>query len=438
MLDKQKKIFPLLLGCDKNRVDLEKMLYSLQTNGYEIVNQIDEANVVIIQTCAFILPARQEAIQNILECIELKNNGFIEKIVVSGCFPQKNLEELQVEFPEVDAFVLLKDYQIIANIINNLYNNSDKVDLTKPWDRIISTNPHYAYLKIADGCDNCCAYCTIPRIRGRYKSVPIKDVIKEAEELAKKGVKELLLVAQDTSRYGLDLYGQPKLLELLNNLVKIKNIEWIRLHYCYPEMVTDELLKFINENSKICKYLDIPLQHIDNNILKQMNRKSTEDSIISLIDNIRNNYKNIKIRSTFILGFPGETKKAFNKLLNFLQTYKLDMVGFFPFSREEKTKAYFLKKQIPSFIKKYRLKKAQKLQEKIFAINSSKYIDKTFNSIIDEFDESDGTYIARTEYFSPNVDFIIKIITDKQIELGKFYNVKILSFENGIYIGEVI
>ena len=433
----KKTIYPILLGCDKNRVDLEKMLYSIQTNGYDIVNDIEKANIVIIQTCAFILPARKEAIQNILECIELKNRGVIEKILVSGCFPQKHLEELQCEFKEVDAFITIKDYPIISSIINSLYSINKKISTSNNHKRLITTPSHYAYLKIADGCDNCCAYCTIPRIRGRYKSIPIEDIVKEAEELIKNGVKEIILVAQDTTRYGIDLYGQPKLLELLATLTKIKNLKWIRLHYCYPEKVDDTLLEFINTNNKMCKYLDIPLQHIDNKILKDMNRKSNEENILCLINKIRNIYKNIKIRTTFIVGFPGETRKSFKKLLTFLKIYKLDMVGFFAFSKEEKTKAYFMKKQIPSIIKKTRLKKAQRVQEKIYDINAKKYIGKVYECIVDSFDVSDGSFICRSEHFSPDVDFIIKIF-DNNINQGCFYNIKINSFENGTFYGEVI
>lgn len=438
MENQKKKVYPILLGCDKNRVDLEKMLYSIKSNGYEIVNDISGSNIVIIQTCAFILPARQEAIQNILECIELKNKGLVEKIIVSGCFPQKHLEELQAEFKEVDAFVLIKDYPIIANIINNLYDIHTKTISQNDYKRYITTPSHYAYLKIADGCDNCCAYCTIPRIRGRYKSIPIDNIIKEAEELVKNGAKELILVAQDTTRYGIDLYGEPKLLELLSQITKIKNLEWVRLHYSYPEMVSDELLQFIMSNDKMCKYLDIPLQHIDDNILKNMNRKSSEESIISLVNKIRTKYSNIKIRTTFIVGFPGEKSSSFKKLIRFLNTYKLDMVGFFSYSREEKTKAFFMKNQVPKIVKLLRLKKAQKVQDKIFILNSNRYLGNTYKCIVDDFDEMDNTYLGRFEYSSPDVDFVIKIINNNNINIGEFYNIKINSFSNGIFYGEVV
>lgn len=340
-----KKVCSILLGCDKNRVDLEKMLFSIKQAGFEIVSDPEDCDVLLIQTCAFILPARKEAVENILYGLSLKQQNKIEKLIVSGCFPQKNLSELQEEFPEVDAFVVIKQYPVISNIIEELYNIKPTKINDKNYSRLISTPSHFAYLKIADGCDNCCAYCTIPRIRGRYISTPIQDIVNEAEELANKGVRELILVAQDVTRYGQDLYNESRLLDLLEKLVKIKKITWIRLHYCYPELITKELLDFIYTNDKMCKYLDIPLQHIDNDILHSMNRRSSEQSIRNLIANIKCNYPKITLRTTFIVGFPGENNKKFNKLVEFVKSEKLDCVGFFPFSREENTKAFYLKNQ---------------------------------------------------------------------------------------------
>ena len=337
----EKSISAISLGCDKNRVDLEHMLGKLKDYGFKIISDINDAQIIIVNTCAFILPAVKEAIENILLAIKQKQNK-CEKVIVSGCLNERYLDEITKEFPEVDCFLRLKDNDDILKKILNLYGVYAD-ERFRSDERLLTTHKHYAYLKIADGCNNGCAYCTIPRIRGRYRSVEIDDLIKEAKQLAKQGVKEIIVVAQDITRYGEDLYNKNCLIELLEKLSKIKEIEWIRLHYLYPEKITDELLEYINQNEKICKYLDIPLQHIDNNILCEMNRKCDEKTTRELIEKIRKNYPNFTLRSTFIIGFPGETKKQFNNLLDFIKTAGLQNVGFFPFYREEKTKAYYMK-----------------------------------------------------------------------------------------------
>lgn len=435
---KGKKLYPILLGCDKNRVDLEKMLHLVKEYGIEITNDESIADIVLVQTCAFILPARQEAIQNILYAINLKQSNSDLKIIVSGCFPQKNLEELKQEFPEVDGFLTIANYPLIVNLIENIYAvKESKIKSSYTHGRVITTQPHFSYLKIADGCNNCCSYCTIPRIRGRYKSIPMPDLLKEANLLADNGVKEIILVAQDVTRYGEDIYSENKLIQLINELSKIKKIKWIRLLYCYPEKVTDDLLEVINNNEKVCKYIDMPLQHIDNSILKSMNRRVDETQTITLIEKIKNDYPNIKIRTTYILGYPGETKKAYKKLLDFNKKYKLDFVGFFSYSREENTKAYYLKNQVPNFIKKLRLNKAQKIQNQIFIENSQKYIGDTFDCIIDEFDEIQGVFIGRLDYFAPEIDFVVHINNDNLV-IGDIYKVRITDFENFNFKGEII
>ena len=356
---KKKKISAISLGCDKNRVDLEKMLFNLKDFGFDIVDDIEDAEIIIINSCAFIKPAIEEAITNIFMSIELKQN-ICEKIIVTGCLIARFKELSPID--GVDAMIDLKDNEHIVETVLSLYGIEGKVDYKD--GRLLSNLPHYAYLKIADGCNNGCAYCTIPRIRGRYRSTPIEKLIKEAKDLANMGVKELILIAQDITRYGEDIYGEYRLVELIKELSKIKKIKWIRLHYCYPELVTDELLDEINNNPKVCKYLDIPLQHIDDKILKEMNRKTSEDDIRKLFEKLNTKYPSIAIRSTFIVGFPGETRKQFNKLLEFLKEAKISHAGFFPYSREEKTKAYFMKKQIWGITKKHRLKKAQKILRK--------------------------------------------------------------------------
>lgn len=424
---KNKKIGFISLGCDKNKVDLEEMMNDLSSFGF-MFSDVDSAEIVIINTCAFILSARQEAINNILEMIKLKQNGVLETIIVTGCLSQRYLDELKKSLPEVDEFVQIKDNDKIVEIIANLYNQELKFNCKN--EQLPMFPNHYTYLKIADGCNNCCSYCTIPRIRGRYISKPFNEVISRAKQLVSKGAKELIIVAQDTTRYGLDLYNEYRLPELLKELTKIKNLKWIRLHYCYPELVSDKLLEVISNSEKICPYLDIPLQHIDDKILKDMRRKSNEEEIKKLILKLRREYPEISIRSTFIVGFPGETNKQFKNLCNFLEENKLDNIGFFAYSREEGTKAFFMKKQVYEFIKRKRLKKIQSIQEKIANENNQKLIGQEVEVLIDNFNQETGYYEARTNKMSPKVDYFINVEFDSDIKIGEFYTVKILSYDN--------
>lgn len=432
---KKKRISAISLGCDKNRVDLEKMLYNLQNFGFNVTPDVENCDVVIVNTCAFISPATNEAINNILSVLELKQYK-LEKVIVTGCLVSRYNEELKNAIKDVDAFVDLKDNDKIVDVILKLYGVDGRYEFKN--GRLLTTTPHYAYLKIADGCNNCCSYCTIPRIRGRYISYKMEDIIKEAKDLVAKGTKEIILVAQDTTRYGIDLYNEYKIVPLIKELSKIKNLYWIRLHYCYPEMVTDELLDEIKNNPKVCKYIDVPFQHIDQKVLKDMNRHSTEEDIRNLVKKIKEKYPEISIRSTFIVGFPGETKKQFNKLLNFLEEYRLDNVGFFPYYKEEKTRAYFMKKQICNFTKKRRLKKAQKVQEQIMNANNINKIGQNVEIIVDFFDEDEQYYICRTSKDSPEVDFMVLIPANSNINVGEFYNVKLTDYIAGFFKGEVI
>ena len=431
----EKKVSAISLGCDKNRVDLEHMLGKIREYGFTVIDDINDAEIIIVNTCSFIAPAVKEAIDNILIAINQKKLK-CEKIIVTGCLTERYFDDIKKEFPEVDAFVKIKDNDTILSVIFDLYNVEYK-NKYRGNERLLTTYSHYAYLKIADGCNNGCAYCTIPRIRGRYRSVPMDDLIKEAKTLASQGVKELIIVAQDITRYGEDLYKKNCLIELLDKLSKIKGIEWIRLHYCYPEMVTDELLEFVENNPKICKYLDIPLQHIDNKILKDMNRNCDEKQTRELISKLKTKYPNIAIRSTYIVGFPGETHYQFKKLLNFVKESKLNNVGFFPFYREEKTKAYYMLGQVPNFIKKHRLKKIEKVQQEVADNLNNARVGQVVKVLIDYFDESNGNFYGRDEYQSPQVDFIFEIEDNNNIECGKFYNVKILSYNDGVFKGEI-
>lgn len=432
---KQKKIAFISLGCDKNRVDLEEMMFNLSKFGFTFTNS-QKADIVIINTCAFILPARKEAIDNILEMIELKKTGTIEKIIVTGCLTEKYLEELKKYLPEVDKFVQVKDNKFIVDIISELYNQ--KIKFTYENKQFLIQPTHYAYLKISDGCNNACSYCTIPRIRGRFKSKPIPDLVTRAKQLVASGAKEIIIVAQDVTRYGFDIYSEFKLIDLLKELIKIKEIKWIRLHYCYPELVNKNLLDFIANNPKICPYLDIPLQHIDNKILKEMNRKNTEEEARVLINEIKENYPNLLIRSTFIIGFPGETRKQFKKLISFLKDTKLDNVGFFTYSREESTRAFYMKKQIPQFIKNLRLKKIERVQEKIALEKNLTKIGNNVEIIVDSFDPVSGFFEARTNQMSPNIDYYVKIPSTENIKIGNFYNVTLVDFKDYYFIAKLI
>lgn len=433
---KTKKVSAISLGCDKNRVDLEKMLFLLSKYGFKITADVNDADIVIVNTCAFILPAKQEAIDNIIEMEALKKAGVIEKLIVTGCLPQRHFNELKQAFPNADAIVKLSENKNIVNIIENLYG-VPKSKCAESYDRILTTYSGYAFLKIADGCNNVCSFCTIPRIRGSYKSQDIDEIVDEAKLLVSRGIKELILVAQDTTRYGIDKYGKPMLMELCKKLVKIKDLQWIRIHYAYPEMITDELLDFIVSQPKMCNYLDIPLQHIDNEILKNMRRRGDEKFVRELINKIKTNYPQIKLRSTFIVGFPGETRKAFNKLLKFLEEANLDYVGFFPYFREENTVSYFMKNQISKFTKNRRLKKAQKVQQKVAFELAKKQIGCKMKVLVDYFDETNGVYSCHSEILSPSVDFDIKIVDNGSIEIGQMLNAVITDFDGNSFKGEI-
>lgn len=431
-----KRISAISLGCDKNKVDLEKMLGRLQAYGFAISSEVTDAEIVIINTCAFIEPAKQEAISTIFEMVDLKNKGVIEKIIVSGCLPQRYLNDIQDQIPEVDKFMLLRENDDICQVIEGLYEVKQSKNNDK-FQRVITSSPSYAYLKIADGCNNVCSFCAIPRIRGRYKSMPMDELIDEAKNLVSRGVKEIILVAQDITRYGEDLYNKNCLIELCDKLCKIKGLEWIRLHYTYPEKVDKTLLDYISSNPKICNYIDIPLQHIDNNILQSMRRKIDEEGTRNLID-LLHQYPSIKVRSTFIVGYPNEGGKEFKKLLTFLKDASLDYVGFFPYYQEEGTASFYMKEQNKNFIKQKRLKKARKVQNAIAEGRAIAQIGQTFKVLVDSFDESTGEFVGHSEYLSPLVDFDVRFVDNGNINISTFVNVKIYDFDGRSFKGEVV
>ena len=433
----QKKISAISLGCDKNKVDLEKMLGRLKDYGFSVVSDVYDADIVIVNTCAFIQPAQEEAIENILEMIALKERGVIEKIIVSGCLPERHFDDLPNNFPEIEIFLRVRKNNLICQKIEELYEEK-KTRPAKEGSRILTCGASYAYLKIADGCDNFCSYCTIPRIRGRYKSAPIDELVDEAKELVKMGIKELILVAQDTTRYGEDLYGENKLIELCQKLCKIKELKWIRLHYLYPEKVSEELLDFIDKNEKMCKYLDIPLQHIDEDILKSMKRRIGENDTYKLIDLIKTKYPNFALRSTFIVGYPGESGAKFRKLLKFIEWAQFDFAGFFPYSKEPNTASFFMDKQVLPFIKKKRANKIRKVQQKIVESKISSIIGQEMEVLVDYFDEGTGEFVAHSQNLSPTVDFGVRFVDNGNIEISSFVKVKIYDFDGSYLKGEIL
>lgn len=432
---KDKKISAISLGCDKNRVDLEKMLFKLKEYGFEIVDDPTDANIVIVNTCAFITPAKQEALENIFQMCLLKDQKKLEKVLVSGCLAQRHRDELLKQIPEVDAFLTASDNENICEIVEKLYDI--KVSKYKGRDgRIFTSRGSYAYLKIAEGCNNACSFCTIPRIKGRYKSAPMDKIVEEAKYLAGQKIKELILVAQDVTRYGEDLYGKNCLIELCQKLAKIDGIEWIRLHYAYPEKTTDKLLDFIEKEPKMCKYLDIPLQHISNRILSSMRRKLDEEKTRELVEKMKNDYSDIALRTTFIVGYPSETGKEFKSLCKFIETSQFDYAGFFPYYREENTPSFFMKEQISNWTKQRRLKKVQKVQRNVIIEKAKEKIGQNFKTLVDYFDENKGVYVGHTEFLSPTVDFGVEIVDNDNIKVGQFVDVKFVDFDGENFKGE--
>ena len=427
------KIGVISLGCDKNRVDTEKMLARLVDAGYEISNNEDESDIIIINTCAFIDSAKSESIDEILNAIS-KN----KKIIITGCLSKRYEKELKEEFDIVDCFLGVYDYDSIVEAVKNImqnkkYYNTVGEDKFYP-NRILTTPYHYAYLKISDGCDNHCTYCAIPSIRGKYKSETIKNLMQEAQKLSDDGVKELILVAQDVTRYGTDFDGKSHLIELIENL-KTLDFEWIRLLYLYPEMVDDKLIEFIANDDKVVNYMDIPFQHIDSEVLKKMARHTTEEQTIELINKVKS--KNIYVRSSFICGFPQADKCAYKKLEDFIKKGQIDFAGFFTYSREEGTPADKMSGHIDYEEKLERVLNLQKIQNQIIEQNNKKLIGKTLKVIYDGIDYDKQMFIGRAEFQAPDIDNLIYFTSDKKMEIGNFYDVEILDSEGIDLIGRV-
>ena len=436
------KVGMISLGCPKNQVDGEAMLSRLAEGGFEVVGTIEESDVVIVNTCGFIESAKTEAIEAILEAAEYKKAGIISAVVVTGCLAERYQDEIIKEMPEVDAVLGIGANSDIVKVCQKAMLGiqtsvfPDKCYLSIDDKRLLSTPSHWAYLKIAEGCDNRCSYCAIPSIRGRFRSRKMESIVSEAEELAAKGVKELILIAQDTTKYGQDLYGEYKLDVLLKELVKIDGIEWIRLFYCYPHRITDSLIDVIASEDKICKYIDIPLQHADKDVLRLMNRTGDGEEYKRLIDKMRSRIDGLSLRTTFMVGFPSETDKQFETLCDFVKQCRFDKMGCFTFSPEEDTPAYEMSGQVDEDVKKRREEILMDIQYSITETANKERVGNTYKVIIDEY--NDSKYIGRSYLDAPEIDSGIIFTSDKELQVGEFVNVNITDFNGYDLIGEAV
>lgn len=395
------------LGCDKNRVDTEKLIGLLKEKGCALTDDLSKAQIVIVNTCAFLQSARQEAIETVLECAEYKS-GNLEKLIVTGCLPQKFIDELFAPLQEVDVFLGISDYEKIFEALETSYRTKERQNYVGKGNdgylqrRVLTTDEHVAYLKIADGCYNHCTYCLIPKIRGKYRSYPMADLVKEAESLGE--ISELILVAQDTTRYGEDLYGENQFVSLIRRLSEIETIQKIRLLYCYPDVIGEDLIEEIKNNDKVLPYLDIPLQHSENRVLKLMNRKGTRESYLALIERLRKEIPDIAIRSTFISGFPTETEEEFEGMQDFLRAAKLNNCGFFAYSKEPDTAAARMSPQVHHATKARRVKALYALQEGISADWLLSYVGRTVEVLCDGIDYEKGCFVGRAYFQAPDID----------------------------------
>ena len=425
------KVSMVSLGCPKNQVDAEMMLSTLKNAGFELCPEEAQADAIIINTCGFIETAKAEAIENILEAAQYKTDGNCKALIVTGCLAERYRDDVTEEIPEVDVCVGIGANSQIAEIVKNAIEGNgenrygEKTDLDLNGDRILGGYPFSAYLKVADGCDNCCTYCAIPKIRGRMRSRKIEDCIAEAKKLAEQGVKELIIVAQDTTAYGEDIYGEPKLHELLKELCKIDGLHWIRTLYTYPDRITDELLQTIKAEEKLVKYLDIPLQHVNGDILKRMNRKGDKESISALIDRIREVIPEITLRTTFITGFPGETDEQFTELAEFVKEKRFDRLGCFTYSPEEDTLAAEFDGQVAEQIKTDRMENIMEMQMTIAAEKNEEKQGTLTEVLIEGWDDYIKCYFGRTPADAPEVDGKIFFLSTKPLKIGDFAKVRV-------------
>lgn len=430
---KKNKINVVTLGCSKNIYDSEVLLGQLKANGKDAVHEStkDDANIIVINTCGFIDNAKQESIDTIVRFADAKQRGLVDKVFVTGCLSERYKPELEKEIPNVDQYFGTRDLPKLLKVLGADY----KHELI--GERIITTPSHYAYFKISEGCDRPCSFCAIPLMRGKHISKPIEELVKEAESLAAKGVKELMIIAQDSTYYGIDIYGKRKLAELLQRLSEVEGIDWLRLHYAFPSGFPEDVLDVMRENKKICKYLDMPLQHISDNMLKSMRRGTTSEKTRELVKTIREKVPGIALRTTLIAGYPGETKEDFNEMLEWVKETRFDRLGIFAYSHEENTHAYSLKDDVSAKTKEKRVEAIMQAQQEISNQLNQEKIGKTYKVL---FDRKEGNYfIGRTEFDSPEVDNEVLVDAKKfYVRVGDFANVKITSAEDFDLYGEIV
>lgn len=439
------KILFISLGCDKNLVDSEVMLGMLTSKGYEITDDENEADVVVVNTCCFIGDAKEESIHNILEMAELRKAGDIKALIVTGCLAQRYKEEVQTEIPEVDAIIGTTAIDAIVETLEDVlagqgHNHIEDINRIPVYDksRIVTTGGHYAYLKIAEGCDKRCSYCIIPKVRGNYRSIPMESLLAEARKLVEFGAKELILVAQETTLYGKDLYGEKSLPRLLHELCKIDGLYWIRILYCYPEEITDELIETIRTEEKVCHYLDIPIQHASDNILKRMGRRTNQAELRNMIARLRERIPDICLRTTLITGFPGETQEDHEELMAFVDEMEFDRLGVFTYSAEEDTPAAEFEDQIEEEIKKDRQAEIMELQQEIAFEKAENAVGRTVLAMIEGRLPNENAYAARTYMDAPNVDGLVFVQTSRELMTGDFVKVKITGSYEYDLIGEIV
>lgn len=437
----------ITLGCPKNVVDSEQMQGYLYRAGYHLTTDSSQAEIIIINTCGFVESAKEESIEQIIECALLKEKGNCKYLVVTGCLVQKYADELAAELPEVDLFLGTGEVPNILEMLSQLQPGEQVSRIgdpaqylfTEELPRVPENVRHYAYLKIAEGCDNCCTFCVIPSIRGHYRSRRMEDIVREAEELVALGAKEIILVAQDTTLYGKDIYGEYKLSALLRELVQIPDLKWLRLLYCYPNHLTDDLLLTIRDEPKICKYLDIPLQHIVDPILQAMGRRISKKETVELLQKIRRMIPEITIRTTFIVGFPGESQSDFQELVNFIREFRFERAGFFPYSAEPDTPAAKISKQLSQFEKEKRLREIEAVQNGILASKQAELLNKEVLIIVDGASEDyPGLWEGRTQADAPEIDGVVYFQPNSTIRSGDLINLRITHNQDYALIGEII
>jgi ribosomal protein S12 methylthiotransferase len=433
------------LGCDKNLVDSEEMIGLLNKEHYEFTDDETEADVIIVNSCCFINDAKEESINTILQMSEYRKNGSCKALIVTGCLAQRYKDEIIKEIPEVDAILGTSSYDGIVEAVKNAtegekYEKYDPLDklILEENERIVTTGGHFAYVKIAEGCNKCCTYCIIPKVRGKYRSVPMENIIKSVEELAENGTKEIILVAQETTMYGVDLYSKKMLPELLKKLCEISGIQWIRVLYCYPEEITDELIEVMKTESKICKYIDMPIQHASDRILKAMGRRTNKAELTERINKIREEIPDIIIRTTLITGFPGETEEDYEVLLDFVNEMEFDRLGVFTYSPEEDTVAAEMDNQIEEEIKVQRRNGVMELQQDIVFEKAESMVGRTLLTMIEGKVADENVYVGRTYMDAPNVDGSIFITTDVELMTGDFVKVLVTGAAEYDLIGEIV